>query len=115
MSRDPGLVLEMLLAAREVVDLTPGLTREQLELDRRSQLAVLHLIQIVGEAARSISDSYKHTHPEIPWPQIVGMRHWLVHDYTRVNLDLVFSVVTNDIPELIAKLTALVPPRSAEA
>ncbi|MFN0052846.1 MAG: DUF86 domain-containing protein [Planctomycetales bacterium] len=60
------------------------------------RLAVIHLIQTIGEAARLVSDHFKEKHPEIPWAAIVGMRHRIVHDYLNVDFDIAWEVAAND-------------------
>ena len=72
----------------------------------------MHLVQIVGEAAQNLSPSLKEAHPEIPWLEIVGMRHRLVHDYLHIDVDLVWDVVEQDIATLITQIEPLVPPDS---
>ncbi|HWL91982.1 MAG TPA: HepT-like ribonuclease domain-containing protein [Phycisphaerae bacterium] len=66
--------------------------------------------QIIGEAASKISVEYRQAHPEIQWSEIVGLRHRLVHDYTRVDTTKVWEIVQNHIAPLIAVLEPLVPP-----
>lgn len=73
-----------------------------------------HHIQISGEAARGVSDECRRAHTDIPWSDIVGMRHRIVHDYLNIQLDRVWRTVQNDIPVLIAQLEPLVPPEEPE-
>jgi uncharacterized protein with HEPN domain len=80
------------------------LGREHFMTDRRSQVWMVHHIQIVGEAVRSISDQLKAMDPDYPWSQVVGMRHILVHDYFGIDLDEVWNVVEKDLPELEARV-----------
>ena len=68
--------------------------------DELIQTWVLHHIQILGEAAARISDEFQEHHPDIPWFKIVGMRNILVHDYFKIDVDAVWSVVENDLPKL---------------
>lgn len=86
-----------------------GKSRADFDADDNLQLALVHLIQTLGESARRISDETKAKHPQIPFRQIVGMRHKVVHDYMDVDLDVVYSVVTNDLPSLITELEKIVP------
>jgi uncharacterized protein with HEPN domain len=58
----------------------------------------------MGEAARGISLQFKADHPEVAWPQIVGMRHRIVHEYGAVNFRIVWAVVQEDLPRLQASL-----------
>ena len=72
-------------------------------------LALIHLVQVIGEAARQVSRDFTVTHPEVPWENIIGMRHKVVHDYLGVDEDIVWQVVTGDLPKLVESLEPLVP------
>ena len=74
--------------------------REAFEDDELIQNWILHHLQVIGEAARAISEELKDGHDEMPWQQIVGMRHILVHRYFEVDTDLIWSVVEDDVPVL---------------
>ena len=78
--------------------------KEKFQKDEPIQNLFVHQIQIIGEAARSISDKFKEKNPTIPWPHIVGMRNMIIHQYTDVDLDTVWKVVTRDISELKSKI-----------
>lgn len=75
----------------------------------------MRVIQIIGEAARHISPEYQAEHPEIPWREIIGMRHRLVHDYVDIDPVRGWEVVQKDIPELIILLTPLIPPKEPDS
>ena len=104
MSPDDSYLLDMQLACREVLSFVEDVSWEQFTADRVLQLAVLHTLQTVGEAARRVSAATQSAHPEIPWQQIIGMRHRLVHDYGRVNLRIVWTTLRRDLPALVAPL-----------
>jgi uncharacterized protein with HEPN domain len=110
MWRDDAYLLDMLLAARKVMSFTAGRNYDRFLSDDLTQNAVVHCIQIIGEAARKVSPQYQETHPDIPWKEIVGMRNRIVHEYFRIVPDEVWSVVEKDIPELIKLIEPLVPP-----
>jgi uncharacterized protein with HEPN domain len=110
MSRDPIYMLDMLIAARKIQRFTKGIAVEEFEQDEKLQLALVRLIEIIGEAARIVSRQTKDTHPEISWQSIIGMRHRLIHEYFRVDLTTVWDVVQNDIPALITHIEPLIPP-----
>ncbi len=110
MRRDDAYLLDMLLAARDTVEFTAGLTFPQFEQNRLNQNAVLRAIEIIGEAASCISPETRQAHPEISWTEIIGMRNRLVHAYFEVNLERVWQTVQQDVPRLITLLEPLVPP-----
>lgn len=80
------------------------------------KFAVARGIEIIGEAARSVSRGFQQAHPEIPWGAIVGMRHRRIHDYNQVDLDVVWTVARDRLSELIAvpEPLVLVPPPGAD-
>jgi uncharacterized protein with HEPN domain len=87
-------------------------SREDFDEDENLRLALTHLVQMIGEAARRVSSESRQKYSEIPWADIIGMRHKVVHDYLDVDFDVVWAVVTADLPELVAQLTPIVPPES---
>lgn len=110
--RDPVYVGHMLDMARKAVAKTDGVTSDMYEGDENLRLALTHLVQVIGEAGRHVSREFCDEHPEIPWQDIVGMRHKVVHDYLGVDEDIVWQVVTEDLPPLIASLEKIVEPPS---
>ncbi|MCY4588803.1 MAG: DUF86 domain-containing protein [Bryobacterales bacterium] len=113
MRPDDACLLDMLLAAREAAEFAAGRTFPEFERDRMTQLAILKAVEIVGEAASRVSADTQEAHPEIPWPEIIGLRHRLVHAYFEVNLKRVWETVQRDIPYLVAQLEPLTPPETA--
>jgi uncharacterized protein with HEPN domain len=61
---------------------------------------MIHHIQIIGEAASKLNPMFRKTHQQVPWPQIIKMRHVLVHDYLGIDLAEVWAVVDRDLPTL---------------
>ena len=76
--RDLVYVGHMLDMTRKAVSKTQGLSREAYDADENLRLALIHLIQVIGEAARQVSREFSDSHPEIRWSDIVGMRHKVV-------------------------------------
>jgi uncharacterized protein with HEPN domain len=72
-------------------------------------LALTHLVQIVGEAARKVSPAGRAAHPGIPWRQMIGMRHILVHEYDEVTEPKVRETVVDDLPALVAAIEGFLP------
>ena len=110
MRRDAAYLLDILIAARDAQSFVSGLTWEQFEGSRLHQNAVIKAIEIIGEAAGRVSNETRATYTEIPWPEIIGMRHRLVHGYFEVDLRKVWDTVQNDLPPLIASIEPLIPP-----
>jgi uncharacterized protein with HEPN domain len=83
-------------------------TLDQFCQDEMVQAAVVRCIEVIGEAARLVSMETRRHSPQVPWALIVGMRHVLAHDYGAVDLPTIFSVVVDQIPDLIRELAALI-------
>jgi uncharacterized protein with HEPN domain len=112
MWRDDAYLLDMLLAARKIQKYAQGYDFEKFAEDELLQDAVMRRIQIIGEAARKVSSEFKEAHSEIPWINIIGMRHRLVHDYSQIIPEKVWETVVEDIPVLISQIEPLVPPEN---
>jgi uncharacterized protein with HEPN domain len=111
MSKDDLLYREhMLDTARRIVAKVQGFDRSAYDADENLRLALVHLVQMLGEAARRVAPETQVRYPFIPWREIIGMRHKLVHDYLNVDEDIVWTVVTQDIPPLVSLLEAVVVP-----
>src|SRR5512141_3511979 len=108
--RDLVYVGHMLDMTQKAIDKTARLWREDFDRDENLRLALTHLVQVIGEAARHVSREFCEAHPEIPWTEIVGMRHKVVHDYLGVDEDIVWQVVTDDLPKLMPALRRLATP-----
>lgn len=110
MRRDDAYLLDIQLAARRAGSFVQGLSWEQFVQCDLVQSAVLVPLEIIGEAARRVSEETQRAHPEIPWAQMVGMRNRLIHEYFQVDLARVWETVQDDLPNLIALIEPLVPP-----
>lgn len=109
MSRhDDNITLrQMLDHIEEAVVLAKGRTRADIEADRIFFLALLKLIEIVGEAATRISHPMQVMHPKIPWREIIGTRNRLIHGYDAVDYDILWEIVTKDFPPLAHQIGAV--------
>ena len=97
-------IRHMLDAAREAVALSRGKGPRALSRERVLSLALVRLLEIVGEAAGRVSDGTREVHPEVPWSQIVGLRNRLIHGYDSVDLDVLWRILSDDLPRLIEAL-----------
>lgn len=115
MKDDDLYLIHMLETARRIQRRMARLARSEFDQNEDIQLALVHLLQTIGEAARKVSDKTRTLRPEIPWAQAIGMRHRLVHDYIRIDLAIVWSTAMHDIPALIKVLGPIVDPIIAAA
>lgn len=97
----------MLDAANEALSFARGKDRPDLDDNRMLVLALVKDIEIIGEAAYQIPQETREQLQDIPWEDIVGMRHRLVHAYFDINLDILWQTVQEDLPGLIALLNPL--------
>ncbi|HLH50575.1 MAG TPA: HepT-like ribonuclease domain-containing protein, partial [Roseiarcus sp.] len=77
-----------------------------------NQSAVIRKFEVMGEAAGKVSKTFRAAHSEIPWKQMTGLRHRLIHDYGVVRLDIVWRVTKDTLPNLIVTLRPLIPPQT---
>ena len=106
---DAGYLWDMLDAAKAVVEFTAGKTLEDYLKDRLLRHAVERVVEIIGEAARKVSDELRGQHPEIPWTKIIAQRHVVVHEYDDLQDSLTWVVATTHATDLIRLLEPLVP------
>jgi uncharacterized protein with HEPN domain len=99
----------MLDAARKARRFVQGHERSDLESDEMLSLAIVRLLEIIGEAASHVSELVQDALPGIPWRQITGARNRLIHGYFDVDLDIVWAIVQDDLPPLIASLEQVLP------
>ena len=108
MHKDDAVRLQhMLDAAHEALTFAQGHSRTDLEGDRKLVLALVKAIEIIGEAAYQVSRTTREQLPDIPWEDIIGMRHRLVHAYFEINLDILWRTIQDDLPPLIETLRKL--------
>jgi uncharacterized protein with HEPN domain len=94
-------------ALTSAIHFTEGRRREDLDNDEMLTFALVYAVQIVGEAISKITIEFRDQHPEIPWAIIIGMRHRLVHAYSDINNDILWTTVTEAAPELLAQIKPL--------
>ncbi len=94
----------MLDHAVEAVEMTKGRVRADLDRDRQFNLALVRLVEIIGEAAARVSEDHRSRCPQIPWEDIVGMRNHVVHGYDDVDFDILWDVIDLHLRPLIVEL-----------
>ena len=95
--------------AVEAVEMSRGRSRADLDRDRQLNLALVRLVEIIGEAAKRAGPATQEAHPQIPWTQIIGTRNRLIHAYDRVNFDILWRIVADELPSLVEQLKTILP------
>src|SRR4051794_36665300 len=98
---DNHYLVDMLVNAQLVAESVRGVTREQFDADREKQDSVAFRISIIGEAARYVSETTRQRIPQLPWPKVTGMRHRIAHEYADIDLDIVWRVASDYVPEML--------------
>jgi uncharacterized protein with HEPN domain len=106
--RDPRLLLEDIARAIEkTLRYTHGLTLADFKADDKTTDAVVRNLEIIGEAVRQIPLAFKEIESDVPWSQIAGLRNRIVHDYFGLDLEMIWYIVTTDLPELNRRITRI--------
>lgn len=105
-TNDERRLQDMLRYAREAVAFTRGRTRADLDSDTMLALALERAIEIVGEAAKNVSEETRSTHPGIPWQEITRTRDLFAHAYFKIDPEILWAIATKNLPELIEELEA---------
>jgi len=96
-----------MLQAIDAIERYRDRDRAVFEQDEMLQVWFLRHLQIIGEAARAVPEEVRQLAPDIPWPEIIGMRNILVHGYFEIDTDVVWNTVQQDVPRLRASVEAL--------
>jgi uncharacterized protein with HEPN domain len=106
MSRDEIMYLQGIVeSCQKVLRFSAGLTQLELIQDEKTYDAVVRNLEIIGEAAKHISDQFRVQVPDVEWPKIAGMRDMLAHAYFGIDNDILWDVVQNKIPQLKTSIT----------
>jgi len=103
----------MIDAAEEALTFIQGRSRTDLDTDRQLVLSLMKEVEIIGEAAYQVGQATRDNLPGIPWEDIIGMRHRLVHAYFDINLNILWRTVQEDLPALAAALKPILPPEES--
>lgn len=104
-NKDPLVrIRHMLDFARKAVSFTKDRSRSDLDSNEMLAMAVIHLVEMLGEASRGVTSEFRQRYPEVPWDQISGTRNRLAHGYIDVDLDIIWAIITKDLPPLIIQL-----------
>ncbi len=113
MKRDVLVYLEdMYSHGEKALALVQGMTFEDFKKDWKTQFALIRALEVMGEAARYVPESFRQQHPEIPWRGIVGLRNVLIHRYFHLNLEAIWQTVHGMLPDVLQQLQNLLQERS---
>ena len=99
-------------SARKAIDFCKGHTREDLDSEDLLGLAVVRLIEVVGEAASQVTPDFQDRHSQLPGSNIIGARHRLIHGYDEVDMDIVWSIIQEDLPKIAQQLEEIIKKES---
>ena len=104
---DPQRLAHMLAATDEAIGFVKGFTFDQFGADSRTLNACVRSIEIIGEAARHLTDATKTQHPQLPWAKMVALRNFVIHQYFDVDNDVLWEVLTVFLPAIRPDLEAV--------
>ena len=106
MRRDDERLADILEAANKIA-VRAAKGRAAFDADEDTQIVLVHLIPVIGEAASGLSVDFIAQHPEVPWRQIIATRNRVVHGYFEVDLDILWDVAVIDVPQLTSQVLAI--------
>jgi uncharacterized protein with HEPN domain len=89
---------------KQGIALSADKSRDDLDTNVLFELAMVRVVEVIGEAAARVSDEFQGQHPEIPWRQIIGVRNRLIHGYDQIHKDVLWKILKSDLPELLPKI-----------
>ncbi|MHB9133523.1 MAG: HepT-like ribonuclease domain-containing protein [Armatimonadota bacterium] len=107
--RDPAYLLDILIAARRIREVSVGTTFADMKSDWRIHDLIIREFEVMGEATKRLSEEVRNEYPEIPWHDMAAFRDRLIHKYDTINFDLVWDTVQQDLPMLIEQIALLIP------
>jgi len=101
LEKDYKLYLYHILECIELIEkYTRGMSFQNFKKDRKTVDAVIRNFEIIGEASNKISKEFRHSHPEIPWRSLIGLRNILIHDYMGVDINAVWGNIKKELSPL---------------
>lgn len=109
MRHDEAYLHDILQAAKDALSFSGGLSEKEFYASGLNQSAVIRQLEIIGEAAKKVSQETRAAHGEIPWKKMAGLRDVLIHAYNMVDMPMVWRLLQNDVPELVGALEKIIP------
>jgi uncharacterized protein with HEPN domain len=110
MSRDLVTLTDVAIALADIRKYVTGISKEAFVGDDKTHSAVLHKLMVIGEAIKRLSPEFRQAHSDVPWKTYAGFRDVLIHQYDDINLETVWDIVTNELPEFRDQVEPLLPP-----
>jgi uncharacterized protein with HEPN domain len=108
-NRDLESLLDIDYYGRTIISFVSGMTQAEFASDPKTIAAVMYAIAVMGEATKRLSNEFREQHSQLPWRELAGLRDRLVHDYRNIDLDILWDVVSVEIPALLVSLEPLLP------
>jgi uncharacterized protein with HEPN domain len=107
MKEDLIFIEHILDSINAIESFSRNLKKEELSSNRLKQSAIVREIEVIGEAVKNISENLKTKHKEVGWREIAGTRDKMIHHYFGVDLDIIWGIIDNDIPNLKEKISRI--------
>jgi uncharacterized protein with HEPN domain len=109
MKRDDTVYLHPILDAIDLIEeCTEGMSENEFLSNSMAHDAVIRQVEIIGEAARNVSDEFQKKYPRLPWAKMIGIRNKIIHEYFNVNHAIVWDTIKDDLPGLKKSIKKIV-------
>jgi uncharacterized protein with HEPN domain len=111
---DNARLRHMLDSARQAVRFVENKSRADMDTNEMLALAIFRCLEVIGEAASRITKERRRELPQIPWSTVISLRNRIIHTYFDIDLDIVWSTTTQNLPQLIAELETIITANTEE-
>ncbi len=116
MKKDDSVYLHHIIDAfLQIEHYTESVSHEEFLHNRLLQDGVIRQLEVMGEAARNLSENLRNEHPQLPWRQMIGLRNRMIHAYFNVDLQIIWEIIKGDIPDLKQKMKQILDAISEES
>src|SRR4051812_11884576 len=115
MRREPAFLNDILSACSKIEAIVASTSEESFLKDEVLPAAVLHHLTVIGEAISRLTSELKDRHPEVPWPQVIAVRHRIVHAYFDLDWQILWDASVSDVPQLRGQIMDILNTEFAES